>query len=177
MKEYLMKGERVYLREMTVDDTDKIVSWRNAPHVMENFIYRIPLTREDHLNWIKTKVETGLVRQFVIGRIEDGREFGSIYFRDIDNENHTCEFGIFIGDPEMAGKGYGYEAQMLSMHFVFMEMQMEKVELRVLEKNKAAIHNYEKCGFKLIEDKAEYLGEGKAREKILFMECERYDNI
>ncbi len=169
---YIMKGERVYLRDMTPNDTDSIVKWRNAPHVVKNFIYRKPLTREDHLNWIRTKIDTGLVRQFIVGRLEDGREFGSIYFRDIDNENHTCEFGIFLGDPEMAGHGYGYEAQNLSMEYVFSEMKMDVVELRVLEANKAAIHNYVKCGFKLIEGETDITDDG---EKILFMECRKSD--
>lgn len=172
-----MKGDRVYLREMTVEDTDNIVRWRNAPHVVKNFIYRIPLTREVHLNWINSKVKTGLVRQFIIGRIEDGREFGSIYFSDIDNEKHTCEFGIFLGEPDMAGKGYGYEAQKLSMEYVFEKMKMEKITLRVLSGNVAAMHNYEKCGFKLIEGAEEYIGEGSERETILFMECDRYDKL
>lgn len=166
--DYLMKGERVYLRDMTPEDTDDIVRWRNASHVVKNFIYRIPLTREDHLNWIKNKVETGLVRQFVVGRISDGREFGSIYFRDIDNEKHTAEFGIFLGEPDMAGQGYGFEAQKLSMEFAFARMGMEKVELRVLEANKAAIHIYEKCGFKLIEGEEDFTSDG---EKVLFMLC------
>lgn len=168
--DYIKRGERVYLRDMSVEDTDNIVKWRNAPHVVKNFIYRKPLTREDHLNWIKNKIETGLVRQFIVGRIEDGKEFGSIYFRDIDNENHTCEFGIFLGELEMFGKGYGYEAQKLSMEYVFNEMNMDVVELRVLEENKAAIHNYEKCGFKLIEDEIDTTESG---EKILFMECRK----
>jgi len=172
--DYLMQGERVYLREMTVEDTDNILRWRNNPEVVKNFIYRIPVTREDHLNWIKTKVEPGIVRQFIVGRIEDGREFGSIYFRDIDNANHVCEFGIFLGEDDMAGKGYGYEAQSLAMNFVFSEMGMELVKLRVLEKNAAAIRNYEKCGFRLIEDKVEYTVEN---EKILFMECDKYIGI
>lgn len=175
--EYLMQGERVYLRMMRVEDTDNIIRWRNAPHVVNNFIYRKPLTREDHLNWIKNKIETGKVVQFVVGRIEDGREFGSIYFRDIDNEKHVCEFGIFLGEADMAGHGYGFEAQKLSMEYAFKEMAMEKVELRVLEKNLPAIKNYEKCGFVLIEGEEEYLELGESSEKILFMECRRYDNI
>lgn len=170
--EYLMKGERVYLRKMTVEDTDNIVRWRNAPHVVKNFIYRKPLTREDHLNWIRTKIDTGLVCQFVVGRIEDGREFGSIYFRDIDNDKHTCEFGIFLGEPDMAGHGYGYEAQKLSMDYAFFQMNMDIVELRVLENNGAAIHNYEKCGFKLIPGETDTTESG---EKILFMECRKSD--
>ena len=159
-------GERVFLRNMRNKDTDDIVRWRNEPTVVNNFIYRKPVTKQDHKNWIKTKVKTGLVRQFIICLNDTGKGFGSIYFRDIDNTAHTCEFGIFIGEPDMQGKGYGYEAQKLSMDIAFNEMGMKTVDLRVLEKNTAAIKNYEKCGFKVMEGKEEYTEDN---EKILFM--------
>lgn len=29
------------------------------------------------------------------------------YFRDIDWENNRAEYGIFIGEEDAAGKGYG----------------------------------------------------------------------
>ena len=49
----------VSIRPITEADTDKIVKWRNAPSVMEHFIYRTTLTREDHLNWFHNRVQTG----------------------------------------------------------------------------------------------------------------------
>lgn len=161
-------GERVYLREMTKEDTEDIVRWRNAPFVVKNFIYRIPLTIQDHENWIESKVKTGLVKQFVICDAQTGQGFGSIYFRDINEELHTCEFGIFIGEEDRLGKGLGYEAQKLSMDYVFEKMNMNEVSLRVLATNKAAIHNYEKCGFRLIDDKQETTADG---EIVLFMKA------
>lgn len=166
VKKYM--GDRVYLREMTIEDTKDIIRWRNAPFVVENFIYKKPLTEEDHLNWIRTKIETGLVRQFVVCDKETDKGFGSIYFRDINNEAHTCEFGIFLGEKEMLGKGLGFESQKVSMDIAFGEMNMEVVELRVLEKNKAAIKNYIKCGFELIEGEEEFTEDG---EKVLFMKA------
>ena len=164
---YVLKDDVLYIREMTVEDTDMVIGWRNMDFVMANFLYRTKLTREDHLNWIRTKVETGKVRQFIIGLNENFREFGSVYFRDIDNEQKSCEFGIFLGDKEMLGKGYGFRAQKLAMDIALNEMGMEYISLRVLEKNLAAIRTYEKCGFTHIEDKSDFLPTG---EKVIFME-------
>ena len=162
----LRKGEKVYLREMTAEDTDDILRWRNADFVVKNFIYREPVTKEDHLNWIETKVKTGLVRQFILCLCKNDKGIGSIYFRDIDNEAKTCEFGIFIGEPGMSGKGYGYEGQKLSMDIAFNDMGMETVDLRVLEDNKAALHIYEKCGFKVVDGQEEFTDAG---ERVIFM--------
>lgn len=167
-KKIVGESERLYLREMVVEDTENIVRWRNAPHVVKNFIYRKPLTVQDHLNWIENKIKPGLVRQFVICKKGSDEGFGSIYFRDIDNDNHTCEFGIFIGEPDCAGKGYGFESQKISMTVAFEEMHMEEVHLRVLESNIAAIKNYKKCGFVLTEGEEEYTEDG---EKVLFMKA------
>lgn len=151
MSEIIKSGENIILRRMTVDDTDNIVRWRNSETVMKHFIVRTPLTPEIHNNWIKTKVDTGLVQQFIITIKATGKEIGSVYFRDIDYEKSTAEFGIFIGEEDEQHKGYGYETQKLALDYAFNNMGVKTVTLRVLADNKGAIANYEKCGFCKIE--------------------------
>ena len=43
----VVEGKQVYLRYMTVEDTDMILRWRNSPIVRDNFIYRKEITREE----------------------------------------------------------------------------------------------------------------------------------
>jgi RimJ/RimL family protein N-acetyltransferase len=38
------------------------------------------------------------------------RGIGSVYLQKIDMENKTAEFGIFIGEDDENGKGFGSEA-------------------------------------------------------------------
>ena len=47
-------GERVYLRPITIEDTDRIVTWRNSDAVRPYFIYQKPFTKEGHLYWLHT---------------------------------------------------------------------------------------------------------------------------
>ncbi len=47
-KDLVIKGEQIYLRPITADDTEMAVHWRNRPVVVENFIYRKPVTRAYH---------------------------------------------------------------------------------------------------------------------------------
>ena len=56
----------IYIRKMTYEDTDLIVSWRNKDSVRKNFIYQALFTKESHENWIKTMIETGKADQFII---------------------------------------------------------------------------------------------------------------
>lgn len=166
----VIAGERIYLRKMTVEDTDQVIRWRNAPHVKERFLFRTPLTKEMHLKWIEEKIGSGQVEQFVICEKERDRGIGSFYFRDIDKEHHTAELGIFIGEKDALGKGYGTEAVQLGVKYGFENMKLEKIMLRVINDNVAAIKNYEKNGFKIIEDRMETMLLDGVLKEIVFME-------
>ena len=109
MSEFHLQGEKIYLRLMTVEDTDRIVGWRNNSRVRRNFIYQKPFTREGHLAWIRDQVDTGKVVQFIICVKGTDRPVGSVYFRDISKEHHKAEYGIFIGEDDAVGKGIGSE--------------------------------------------------------------------
>lgn len=149
MAELRLQGEKIYLRLMTRDDTDRIVEWRNNPRVRNNFIYRKPFTREGHLEWIRNKVYTGEVIQFIICEKETDRPVGSVYFRDISKEHHRAEYGIFIGEDDAIGKGIGSETCRIACEYGFAVEKWHKIILRVLPDNRAAIRSYEKAGFEV----------------------------
>ena len=56
----------VYFRPITLEDTDRIISWRNSDRVRRNFIDQRPFTRQGHLNWMETRVAAGEVVQFIL---------------------------------------------------------------------------------------------------------------
>ncbi len=143
-----MDSEKIYLRLMTEEDTDLIVAWRNNPRVLHNFIYQKPFTREGHLNWIRTQVEPGHVVQFIICEKATDRPVGSVYFRDISPEHKKAEYGIFIGEDDAIGKGYGSEACRKACDYAFSKLGLHKLILRVYAENQPAIASYEKNGFK-----------------------------
>ena len=166
-KKDLIEGDNLNLRRMTVSDTESIIGWRNKPFVVEHFIYKKPVTAEDHRKWIREKVETGLVEQFVITVKESGQEIGSVYLQKIDHEKHSAEYGIFIGEEDALGKGYGSEAMQLILKYAEECLGIRSVDLRVVEGNESAMRVYEKNGFKAIEEKdCSYTEDGK---KIIHM--------
>ena len=139
-------NENVTIRPITEADTDNIIRWRNAPSVVEHFIYRTPLTAEAHLNWLHSRVETGDVAQFII--MDGETPVGSVYLRDIDRQNQKCEYGIFIGEESCRGKGIGSAAAKLALDYAFDELGLNRVYLRVFADNKRAIKSYENAGFR-----------------------------
>ncbi len=139
-------NENVTIRPITEADTDNIIRWRNAPSVVEHFIYRTPLTAEAHLNWLHNRVETGDVAQFII--MDGETPVGSVYLRDIDRVNRKCEYGIFIGEESCRGKGVGSAAAKLALAYAFEELNMNRVFLRVFADNRRAVKSYENAGFR-----------------------------
>ena len=147
MQEVRITGQNIVLRQMEYTDTDYIVAWRNKERVRSHFIYRETFTPKVHENWIHTMVETGRVVQLIICEKETMRPVGSVYFRDIDREKKEAEYGIFIGEDDAVGKGYGSETARLAVEYAFGEMGLEKLVLRVFTDNEAAVRSYEQAGF------------------------------
>ena len=137
----------INIRKITTDDTDLVVKWRNTQHVREHFIYRKEFDRATHENWLKNVISEGKAVQFIIYETEDGFPIGSVYFTKINNSEHRSEFGIFIGEAEAAGRGYGTEAAGMALAYAFEHMKMESIYLRVFTDNISAIKSYEKTGF------------------------------
>lgn len=166
-----LDGNKIYLRTMEIEDTPMVVAWRNKDHVRNNFLYQRLLTEADHLNWIKTKVLTGEVVQFIIIDKENDTPVGSVYLRDIDNKQLTAEYGIFIGEESALGKGYGSECARLMTLYAKNELKLKKLFLRFVEGNVAAQKSYESAGF-VLEDRTENNVSELTKEsrRVMFME-------
>lgn len=146
-KAFIMEEADIYLRPMDYADTDNIIRWRNTDFVRRNFIYRKPFTRQGHENWIKTMIDTGKAVQFIICTRKGDEPVGSVYLRDIDRNHNKAEYGIFIGEKQALGKGYGTQAARLMIAYAFGHAGLHKLMLRVLAENRQALRSYEKAGF------------------------------
>lgn len=197
-----MSAEKVYLRPITSADTNKIVTWRNQDFVRKNFIYQRPFTQEGHETWLKEQVEPGYVAQFIIcvgtenvclpeggimtdsgagagggmnhpaGAVSGQRDIGSVYLRDIDREKGEAEYGIFIGERDALGKGYGTQAAKQMLEYGFETLGLRKIFLRLLEDNPRALRSYEKAGFRLINNRRETVNLQQGKSVVLFMEID-----
>lgn len=142
-----MEERNIYLRPITTDDTDDVIRWRNSDNVKKYFIYQGDFTREGHLRWLEEKVNTGDVIQFMIIEKESDRAVGSVYLRDVDRDNGKAEYGIFIGEDDSRGKGYGTQAARLMLAYAFGEAGLHRIYLRAFADNERAIASYKKVGF------------------------------
>ncbi len=150
---FVKVGKKVSLRMITEADTDLVVSWRNNERVRNYFVYREHFTRQIHENWLKTKVFAGEVVQLIIcENAKGGRPVGSVYFRYEDGDRTQAEYGIFIGEDDAVGKGYGNETAVLAVEYAKEVLGIRRLMLRAFSFNEAAIKSYENAGFVKYED-------------------------
>lgn len=165
----LFESSRVKLRKMTKEDTELYHKWRNEIEVMYSTnpsldVYPMEETKEfvDHVI-----LGSHTAKSYIM--IEKGNEIpiGIVSLINIDNKNRNAEFIIDIGEKEYWGKGYGSEGLKLLLDYVFYEMNLHRVSLRVFSFNDRAINLYTKIGFQQ---------EGNSRQS-LFRNGEWHDII
>lgn len=161
---------KVTIRPIERKDTDNIIRWRNSDGVRLKFIDQRLFTKESHEAWLSKFVDTKKVAQFIIS--VDGEDVGSIYLRDIDYDEKTAEYGVFIGEESARGKGVGYEATGLILDYAFNDLLLDKVFLRVYADNEHAIRSYERSGF-VRNGQSEFVEVGDEKREVIFMSLEK----
>jgi RimJ/RimL family protein N-acetyltransferase len=87
---------------------------------------------------------------------------------DINWIHRTCEIGVYIGDKDARGKGYGKEACLLIEKYAKEYLNLRKIKLSVVSDNKSAINLWQSLGYKKIgEYVAERFIKGKYRNLVL----------
>lgn len=137
----------IVLRSISEADTDNIIKWRNSPAVVSFFNYQKEVTKEEHVDWLNTKVRSGEVRQFIICDKALSKDIGSVYLKNIDKTNKKAEFGIFIGETDGIGRGLGTVTAKAMADFAFNTLGLHRLYLQVHADNTRAIRSYEKAGF------------------------------
>jgi RimJ/RimL family protein N-acetyltransferase len=87
----------VILRKIKASDTDNIVRWRNSDSVKRNLFTQSELTAEQHLGWLKSKVETGSCAQYIIVVSENSTntDIGTVFIKNIDRQSNKVNL-VFL---------------------------------------------------------------------------------
>ena len=86
-------------------------------------------------------------RRFIIER-DTGEPAGLVELVEIDYIHRRAEFQIIIA-PSYQGRGYAKAATRIAVGYAFRVLNLHKVYLVVDKDNAAAVHIYERCGFRI----------------------------
>ncbi len=143
-----IEGSKIYLSPINSEDYLEYTKWMNDFGVTNNLGRSGNLvTIESEKKWLEN-INQGGNLQFAIIKKEDDKLIGNCGFNKLNYLNQNAEIGIFIGDEENRGKGFGSEALKLLLDYGFNYLNMNNIMLRVISFNDRALNTYLKCGFK-----------------------------
>ncbi len=146
----VIRGERVYLRAIERDDLQRCHDWMNDEGLTTTLAQRYPFSLAREADWVEraTRGQDPSELNFAICLAQGDRHIGNCGLMAIDRDNRTATLGIFIGERDCRGQGFGREAVRVLCGFAFGEMSLRKIRLDVQEGNAAAIKAYESVGFR-----------------------------
>ena len=146
--------EPVYLRALEASDVDRCYLWHNDRSLYEmlggtfHFVSKCAVQE-----WLarKTAFSSLSLDEINLAICVNGsdKHVGNIYLRQIDWIIRQGTLQVFIGDREERSKSYGQSAVRQLLEYAFGELGLKSIYLYVLPDNSAAIHVYEKLGFRV----------------------------
>jgi RimJ/RimL family protein N-acetyltransferase len=143
-----LTGKKCYLSPINLEDVENFTEWVNNFHLTKYLTLirqQISLERERE---ILEKLSRG--EHYAIIDQELNKLIGIAGLHEINHIDNTCEFGLFIGDPDYWNQGYGEEASRLLLDYGFNILNMNNIMLLVIDYNCRAERCYKKIGFKEI---------------------------
>lgn len=130
----MLVGERVYLRPLEPSDAEPLA--RIDAQEADTFMYRqrFPSSPLEHTQWISEvmyKERPPDSIPFAVCVREDDRLLGVMGVDDLDWVNRTGETFSFLGPAEMRGRGYGTEAKLLLLGYLFEQLNLHVIRSEV----------------------------------------------
>ena len=151
-----IEGKITNLRPLSKADAPTIARWINDPKVREFVSATFPKNEQQEEEWINKLASDD--KNIVFGiETKDGKFIGLMGIHSINWLYRHCTTGAIIGEKEYWGNGYGTDAKMHLLDYIFNTLNLHKVCSTVVGYNKRSLHYSLHCGYKV---------EGRKREQI-----------
>lgn len=143
------------LIQLTAEQLELILPWRNALAVRCAMYHQHEISLEEHLAWFE-RLNGDNTKQWYVYQDEAGEPQGVVYFTDINQEQQTAFWGFYAWP--VAASGTGLNILMEALDCAFESMGLHKVNAEVLNDNPRSLYLHKKIGF---------IEEGRFREQHL----------
>ncbi|MFX0063860.1 MAG: GNAT family N-acetyltransferase [Candidatus Hermodarchaeota archaeon] len=144
-------GEKCYLSPYGLEDAEKWTEWLNDLKVTiplgDEAYQPLPLGKLHHI--INECIQNNS-HMFNIVDLATDTLLGRGLLFNLDQVNRTAMIGLFIGEKDYWGKGYGQDASKLLLDYAFNLLNLNSIMLGAFSFNKRAIRCYKSIGFKEI---------------------------
>jgi RimJ/RimL family protein N-acetyltransferase len=147
----IITGDQVYLRPILKSDLTHLNRWKNDEDIFRNLGGGyMPVSIDQQEKWLDSMIDmTGNNRRFIICNFED-LPVGMVGLYNINWIHRCCEIGVYIGNKDQQGKGFGKEACILIESFAREYLNLRKLKLYVVKENDKALSMWEKLGYRVV---------------------------
>lgn len=164
------KGERLYLREISISDiSDTVMAWFDDEELMKFYTSsKNKITKEKLLSSIEEGKKAGNLFTYGIFTNDTNTLIGTIKLGPIHFIHKTSDLVALIGDRNYLGKGLSVDAIKLGNQLAFDFFDLRKLYGGMYESNIASIKAYTRAGW-LVEGRLKgfYEVEGRNEDRIL----------
>lgn len=142
-----LNTDRLLLRPITLEDTDKIVLWRSAPEVYSYCLSAHVITREEHINWFTGRYVMDKSRyDFMAVDVNTQQSVGVFGVKWFEGTADRIEISCLVA-PEARGRGYAQEATGCLLDWAKNFWNSEKAVALIHQENAASRRLAEKMQF------------------------------
>lgn len=144
-----LQGIRLYLRPLGEEgDAERCCRWINDPETRKFLKSNTPISLPAEQKWVDESTSRKDNIALAIVTL-DGVHIGNIGVHKINMVSGTASTGTMIGEKEYLGKGYGTEAKMILLNYLFNTLNLRKICSTAYAFNKRSIAYSHKCGYKV----------------------------
>lgn len=150
--EIVLHGVRIVLRGKRMEDAENDYIWRSDPEIARlDAAYPITMKYDRYLKHFQDQLRMPTPGSAHFGiEAAGGKYIGNCMYYDLDSISKEAELGIVIGDKDYWSGGYGYDAVVTLLRYMFEDMGLQRVYLHTLDWNHRAQKCFERSGFSAV---------------------------
>ncbi|MHB8172340.1 MAG: GNAT family N-acetyltransferase [Thermincolia bacterium] len=169
------EGNKVIVRTLKRSDLVRVVQWKNDPEIAY-LVRGVPIHTNlqlENRRFDKVREEGDGTRLLITTK--ENQPIGLIVLDNIDKNNKKASMGMLIGEKPYWNQGYGTDALVTLLNYMFNKLDFNRVSLEVFDYNLRAKRTYEKIGFKEEGLQREGLLQGNTFHDIYMMGITKRD--
>ncbi|MBR6633674.1 MAG: GNAT family N-acetyltransferase [Clostridia bacterium] len=142
-----LETERLVLRRLTKKDARDVYEYSSDPNVPKYLTWSVHESyayTKKYLRFLVSKYKSGEYLDWGIVLKSSGKLIGTCGFTSIDTSHAKGEIG-YVLNPSYWNCGYATEAVERVLEYAFNELELNRVEARVMEGNTASVSILNKC--------------------------------
>jgi UDP-4-amino-4,6-dideoxy-N-acetyl-beta-L-altrosamine N-acetyltransferase len=135
----------VAIERISQSDKASLRQWRNDPAVSKWMYTNHEIGEAEHHAWFDNMlIDSSKVYWKIVA---DGVAVGAVFLTGVSDDGKSCEWGMYLADVDVRGKGVAQAACALSFRYAFTDLDMKIVNCEAVAQNENAIGLYESVGY------------------------------